>query len=390
MDLADRFWRKVDKKDDGCWLWKATVGHRGYGVIGVNGKAMKAHRVAYIMGYSEIPDGMVVMHTCDTPNCVRPGHLKLGSRDDNAKDRAKKGRGLTAKGQPLEQRFWKNIEKTDECWLWKGALRGRVGHGVITVGQRIRAAHRVSYEMNVGPIPDGMVVRHLCNTPNCVRPDHLAVGTRAENSADRMKSKRQAVGLDSGHAKITEDQVIEMRCLYREGVSVTDLAERYGLDVVAIYLAITGKNWAHVPGAVTERMYGTRGWKDRISKGKMGVLPSPEHLAKIRAARAKPRPAEYRRKLGLAHKGVPSWNKGIPMREKSRRRLSEAKKGSIPWNQGMSTPPEVRAKQAAAKKGRTSPRKGVTLSEETRKKISESSKGRIPWNKGKKKKSEKT
>jgi hypothetical protein len=166
--------------------------------------------------------------------------------------------------------------------------------------------------MNVGPMAEGMIVRHLCNTPACVRPDHSAIGTRAENAANRMRNRRQAAGLDSGHAKVIEDQVIEMRRLYAEGASTTDLGEQYGLDATSIYFAITGKNWSPVPGAITEPMYGTQEWKDRISKAKMGVLPSLEHVTKIRAARAKPRSEEYRRKLGLAHKGVPSWNKGIP------------------------------------------------------------------------------
>lgn len=364
MELKDRFWHKVEKSEEGCWIWKATVTARGYGVIGVNGRQTTAHRVSYEMAYGQIPNGMVVMHNCDNPSCVRPDHLRVGTIDDNSKDRKKKGRTVCLKGVSLEDRFWRNVEKTDDCWLWKGSLHDGAGYGVISVNQRIKSAHRVSYEMNVDPIPKGMVVRHLCNNPNCVRPDHLMVGTRAENAADRVRSGRQAVGIDSGHSKITEDQVIEMRRLYKEGVSTTELAERYGIDATSVYMAVTGINWAHLPGAVTEQMYGTQEWKDRISKGKMGVLPSPEHLAKIRAARAKPRSEEYRRKLGLAHKGKPSWNKGIPMSEEAKRKLSEAKQGRIPWNKGKKASPEAIAKTAAFLRGRK-------LSDETRRKMSE-------------------
>jgi hypothetical protein len=105
MKLPDRSWRKLDKREEGCWLWKATVGNKGYGVMGVNGKAMRAHRISYMLAYGEIPHGMVVMHTFDTPNCVRPDHLKLGTRDDNAKDRAKKGRRADCKGRAAGAAF---------------------------------------------------------------------------------------------------------------------------------------------------------------------------------------------------------------------------------------------------------------------------------------------
>lgn len=82
--------------------------------------------------------------------------------------------------RPLEERFWEKVNRTESCWLWTGSQHP-LGYGRIGVGRTIRLAHRVSYELLVGPIPDGLELDHLCRTPACVRPDHLEPVTHAEN-----------------------------------------------------------------------------------------------------------------------------------------------------------------------------------------------------------------
>lgn len=88
-----RFWFKVDIQDGGrCWEW---LGHRnrwGYGAFWLNGKHLRAHRFVYELIHGPIPDGLVVMHSCDNPACVRPDHLSLGTHRDNWLDSKKKGR----------------------------------------------------------------------------------------------------------------------------------------------------------------------------------------------------------------------------------------------------------------------------------------------------------
>ncbi len=101
--LAKRFWEKVDKKGPvarpgltPCWLWTASTFHVGthyYGKIGVDGRTMTAHRVAYILGGGSIPSGMLVRHICDVSLCVKPAHLRLGTVRDNVNDRVRRGRG---------------------------------------------------------------------------------------------------------------------------------------------------------------------------------------------------------------------------------------------------------------------------------------------------------
>jgi hypothetical protein len=92
--LADKFWEKVARGDpDKCWVWEGYKIPTGYGQIGHEGRPLYAHRVAYTVSRGPIPPGLNVMHTCDTPACCNPRHLKLGTRQDNIRDMYAKGRG---------------------------------------------------------------------------------------------------------------------------------------------------------------------------------------------------------------------------------------------------------------------------------------------------------
>jgi HNH endonuclease len=81
--------------------------------------------------------------------------------------------------QTLEQRFWKNVYQTTNCWFWVGAIANH-GYGEMHVAGSVVLAHRLSYELNVGEVPPEMHVLHKCDTRQCVRPDHLYVGTHTE------------------------------------------------------------------------------------------------------------------------------------------------------------------------------------------------------------------
>lgn len=93
----------------------------------------------------------------------------------------------------LAERFWPKVSKTDSCWLWQASLDGK-GYGQINGGRtptRMMRAHRVAYELVIGPIPDGLDLDHLCRTPRCVNPDHLEPVTRRENTARGDRHKRK-------------------------------------------------------------------------------------------------------------------------------------------------------------------------------------------------------
>lgn len=94
-------------------------------------------------------------------------------------------------GKP-EDRFWARVEKTEGCWLWRGAVF-RYGYGQFKMNQRVLQAHRLSWAFTYGPILDGLWVLHRCDTPLCVRPDHLFLGTARDNTQDSIAKGRAAI-----------------------------------------------------------------------------------------------------------------------------------------------------------------------------------------------------
>jgi hypothetical protein len=92
----ERLERDVDRSGE-CWVWTSKHNDLGYGMLMVNYQRWYAHRLAWTLANGPIPDGLCVLHRCDNPPCVRPAHLFLGTRTDNAKDRDQKGRGVKSR-----------------------------------------------------------------------------------------------------------------------------------------------------------------------------------------------------------------------------------------------------------------------------------------------------
>ncbi|MFY9341197.1 MAG: HNH endonuclease [Planctomycetota bacterium] len=107
----------------------------------------------------------------------------------------------------LPNRFTERVDYTNSCWLWLGAHDGK-GYGHMSFDGNVRRTHRLVYERIHGAIPPGMVVMHACDTPACVRPSHLSIGTDAENTVDSTRKGRRARqrGELSGQAKLTNAQ----------------------------------------------------------------------------------------------------------------------------------------------------------------------------------------
>jgi hypothetical protein len=139
-------------------------------------------------------------------------------------------------------RFWANVQKTDTCWLWQGR-RDTDGYGSHWTGRRNERAHRFSYTLHYGPIPPALLVCHRCDTPSCVRPDHLFLGTQRENRDDCTRKGRNATGERNGLAKLTTAQVAEIRARFAAGETNKAILGRvYG---------ITGQNVGHILRGVT-------------------------------------------------------------------------------------------------------------------------------------------
>lgn len=90
---------------------------------------------------------------------------------------------------PVADRFWSKVTKTDGCWVW-AASRGRQGYGHFDLDGKIEKAHRVAYQLVLGPIPDGAFILHSCDNPPCVNPAHLRVGTHVDNMRDMVERQR--------------------------------------------------------------------------------------------------------------------------------------------------------------------------------------------------------
>ena len=146
-----------------------------------------------------------------------------------------------------EERFWAKVDRSGSCWLWTASSRGD-GYGAFQVqSTRQVSAHRYSYELHYGQIPDGLVVMHSCDRPLCVNPEHLSLGTSAENAADSARKARRPRGSRNSQAKLTEGQVIALRERYaRGGVTHRVLAEEYGVSTALINSIINRKAWRHI------------------------------------------------------------------------------------------------------------------------------------------------
>lgn len=120
--------------------------------------------------------------------------------------------------------FWDKVDQGPGCWIWTAARDGN-GYGRVGNKTGTYAAHRVAYERTIGPIPDGMHVLHKCDTPACVRPDHLFLGTHADNMRD-MAIKRRGNGGPS--AGLTPEEVKLARQWRSEGLAFHIIAQRLG------------------------------------------------------------------------------------------------------------------------------------------------------------------
>lgn len=131
--------------------------------------------------------------------------------------------------RPLEERFWEKVDKNGpihqyrpelgRCWLWTHC-HDEAGYGRIQEagkGSKLLRSNCASYELHNGPIPAGLQILHNCDNPPCVNPAHLFLGTHQDNMDDKRKRGRQAKGEKNGWAKLTEEQVTEIRCTYVKG-----------------------------------------------------------------------------------------------------------------------------------------------------------------------------
>lgn len=139
---------------------------------------------------------------------------------------------------------------TSDCWKWNGSFFSN-GYGQFgpefkeASGNYTRRAHRVSYEIFNGPIPDGMLVLHKCDNRWCVNPAHLFIGTSLDNNKDMFRKNRanKPKGSQHGFAKLTEDVVEKIRKDFRLH---REIAEDYGVSRPTITQIKNKRLWKHI------------------------------------------------------------------------------------------------------------------------------------------------
>lgn len=195
---------------------------------------------------------------------------------------AKKG----PRPRPIVELFERHFvpEPNSGCWIWIGA---RLPDGYGTFGSyrnvtRAGRAARVAWMLYRGEIPSGLEVRHKCDTPPCVNPGHLLLGTRVENERDKVDRGRRGPGEKSTCVKLTDAQVLDIRARYSAGnTSLSKLAREYRVSLDNIHRIIRRETWSHLPGGDSECLTGL----ERSMRAANTRL-TPDTVVAIRAAHA--------------------------------------------------------------------------------------------------------
>lgn len=140
--------------------------------------------------------------------------------------------------------FEHGTAKSGECIEWTGAA-DKDGYGTVKLkGRRVFKAHRLSYTLNIGPVPDGLMVCHRCDNTKCVNPDHLFLGTAKDNKTDCVSKRRHVKGSELyWKAKLSEDDVRRIRSDTR---SSYDVGPEYGVTPNTVQNVRARRTWKHI------------------------------------------------------------------------------------------------------------------------------------------------
>jgi hypothetical protein len=142
------------------------------------------------------------------------------------------------------RQYFRKSADPDDCWLWTGLTKK--GYGYFVINARQVRAHRFSYELVNGPIPDGYIVCHRCDNPACVNPAHLFLGTATINMADKMGKGREARGARIKKSTLTDADIRVIRARYSAGETQRAIAADFGVTNKAVGYIVRRQTWTHV------------------------------------------------------------------------------------------------------------------------------------------------
>lgn len=216
---------------DGCWVWLGRTNTRGRGIyvleriIGGKRKVntYQVHRVLYEHQEGEL-DVRYLDNICGNRKCCRPEHHEP---------------------RTLEIRFWDNIKKQEDCWIWQGN-KFNTGYGSVTIDGESCLVHRVAYELHYNKaIPKGKMVLHSCHNRLCINPEHLRLGDHADNMRDMVVANRQARGEEDGNAKLSISDVRKIkRLLNSKEFTHKEISKMFGVGRTTITDICKGRTWS--------------------------------------------------------------------------------------------------------------------------------------------------
>lgn len=147
----------------------------------------------------------------------------------------------------IKERFFDKIEKSDDgCWNWI-AGKNSAGYGVLKISGKSVYAHRLSFELFIGPIPEGLCVCHQCDKRGCVRPDHFFLGTKADNWNDMIrKGRRSVIGELNDNSKLNEEDVILIKDMLNHGRSMGLIASDFDVSKTCVAHIKYGNTWSYL------------------------------------------------------------------------------------------------------------------------------------------------
>lgn len=232
---AERFWRYVTKRADGCWLWLGAKNPQAQGVFRFAQRNMPAHHFAMLLHGLHVERGQRVSWRCPTAGCVNPAHSYV----------------RTPKTVLLERR----TVTASECWEWPGH-KILNGYGITTFGDKPQLVHRLSFSVFLGDVPAGMCVLHRCDNRLCYNPAHLFLGSKTDNNADRHAKERTAHGEliartkrgeRNAMSKLSAHDIMEIRRrISSQGASQKAVAHDYRVSPSHISNIVRRKVWTHI------------------------------------------------------------------------------------------------------------------------------------------------